>query len=264
MVVLRSGLRMSCGSTAVTDKPCVIMLPGPTDSWRSYEAILDRLPASTRGIAVSLRGHGDSDKPVAGYSVQDFADDVVALLDALAIDRAVFAAHSGACMHARRVALDHPDRVSGLVLEASPMTLVGNAALDEFVTAMLSGLKNPSDADFARQWVDDTSSADSGDRPDMELLVTEVLKVPAHVWKETFGGLLTYDDTSELSRLSVRTLLIWGDADQIVTQAAQQALLEAITGARLTVYTGAGHAPRWDQRERFAEELASFAVDCSS
>lgn len=240
------------------------MLPGPTDSWRSYQSILERLSGSTRGIAISLRGHGDSDKPATGYSVQDFADEIVELLDALKIDRAVLAAHSGACMAARRVALDRPERVSGLVLEASPTTLLGNAALEEFVTSVVSGLSDPIDPDVARAWIGDTSSADNTVRPETDLLVAEVLKVPAHVWRGTLGSLLTYDDTHELPHLSVPTLLIWGDTDQLVTRTAQETLVEAIPDVRLSVYSGAGHAPRWDQPDRFAQELSSFTIECAS
>ena len=150
MVTLASGLALSYGSSGGSvGQPSVVMLPGPTDSWRSYEPALRRLTPSVRCVAVSLRGYGDSDKPPSGYSVHDYAEDMVQLLDALAIDRAVLAAHSGACLPARRVALDHPDRVAGLVLEASPTTLVGDAALEHFLTSVVAALDDPIDPDFA-------------------------------------------------------------------------------------------------------------------
>jgi len=84
------------------DIPLVLLL-GPTDSWRSYQPLLDRLPPSVHAVAVSLRGHGDSDKPQTGYRVEDYAVDVVVLLDALGIEWAVLAGHSGSCLVARRV-----------------------------------------------------------------------------------------------------------------------------------------------------------------
>ena len=195
--------------------------------------------------------------------MHDYAKDIVQLLDALAIDRAVLAAHSGACMTARRVALDHPDRVAGLVLEASPTTLVGDAALEGFVTSVVAGLDDPIDPDFARAWIGDTSSNDTAERPETDLLVAEVLKVPARVWKEALGSLLTYDDTSELPRITMPTRLIWGDGDQLVTQAAQEALVRRIPSATLSVYAGSGHAPRWDEPDRFADEIGAFTIDCA-
>ncbi len=107
---------------------------------------------------VSQRGHGDSDKPATGYRVQDFAADVVPLLDALGIGRAVVAGHSGSCLVARRVALDHPERVAGLVLEASPSTLRDHAGLAAFVESVVVTLEDPIDSAFARSFVADTSS----------------------------------------------------------------------------------------------------------
>ena len=135
--------RVSLSSAATGDPagPALLLLPGPTDSWRSYEPVLEHLPASVRAIVVSQRGHGDSDKPPTGYRVQDFAVDVPMLLDALGIERAVLAGHSGSCLVARRVALDHPERVAGLVLEASPTTLRGHAGLTEFVESVVSILR---------------------------------------------------------------------------------------------------------------------------
>ena len=90
----------------------------------------------------------------------------------------------------------------------------------------------------------------------------EVLKVPAHVWKETLRNLMTYDDSSELSGIAAPTRLIWGDADQLVTEEAQQELVRQIPSASLSVYAGSRHAPRWDEPVRFAEEVEAFAVDC--
>lgn len=78
---LPSGVRLSqIRARQRTD--AIVMLPGPTDSWRSYAPTFDQLPDTLHVIAVSQRGHGDSDKPMAGYQVEDFAADEVAFLDA--------------------------------------------------------------------------------------------------------------------------------------------------------------------------------------
>src|SRR5687767_10429305 len=50
----------------------MLMLHGITDSWRSFEPVLPRLPASIHTFALSLRGHGDSDRPASGYQPDDF------------------------------------------------------------------------------------------------------------------------------------------------------------------------------------------------
>jgi non-heme chloroperoxidase len=237
--------------------PTLVLLPGPTDSWRSYQTVLDRLPSSIRAIAVSQRGHGDSDRPATGYQVEDFASDVVPLLDALGVERAVLAGHSGSCLVVRRVAIDYPERVAGLVLEASPTTLVGDTRLEEFVKTVVSSLEDPIATDFARSFVVDTSSDDIAPEV-VDQLVKDLLKVPARVWRETFAGLLTYDDLDSLGRIAAPTLLIWGDADQLVGRQMQHELKAGIAHAELVVYFGAGHTPRLDDPARFASETTSF------
>jgi non-heme chloroperoxidase len=207
MVTLESGVKLSSAVTGDPSGPALVLLPGPTDSWRSYEPVLRYLPASICAIAVSQRGHGDSDKPPTGYRVEDFAADVELLLDALGIEGAILAGHSGSCLAARRVALDHPERVSGLVLEASPSTLRRHARLTELVES-LANLQDAVDATFARSFVADTSSEQLA--PELvDELVIEVMKVPAHVWKEMFAALLAYDDLVELDRIIAPTLLVW-------------------------------------------------------
>lgn len=257
MVTLRNGVKLSAVMLGDPTGPTAVLLPGPTDSWRSYESVLIRLPASLHVIAASQRGHGDSDKPASGYRVEDFAADVPLLLDALGIERAVLAGHSGSCLVARRVAIDHPGRVAGLLLEASPTTLRGNAELEALVQSLVSGLHDPLDTAFARSFVADTSTGQLA--PELvDQLAAEVMKVPARVWKEMFSGLLAYDDLTEVAQITAPTLLVWGDADVLVRRDMQSVLAARIPGARLVVYHGAGHTPRWEDPTRFAADLASF------
>lgn len=242
---LEAGLTLSYAAQGDSAGRVLVLLPGPTDSWRSYERVLEQLPPSIRAVAVSQRGHGESDKPATGYQVEDFAEDVVSLLDALAVESAVLAGHSGSCLVARRIAIDRPERVAGLVLEASPTTLRGDARLTDFVESVVSRLDDPIDPDFARSFVVDTSSGEVADEV-VEELVGELLKVPARVWRETLGGLLNYDDLTELERIIAPTLLVWGDADRLIGRDMQDQLRERIRGSELLVYAGVGHTPRWE------------------
>ena len=262
MVTLNSGLRLSYADQGDRLGPTLVMLPGPTDSWRSYAAVLERLPSSIHAVAVSQRGHGDSDKPAAGYRVEDFAGDVVRALDALGIERAVLAGHSGSCLVVRRVAIDHPERVAGLVLEASPTTLRSDAGLEGFVES-LTNLEDPIEPGFVRSLLIGTSSEDVAPHV-LEPMVEELAKVPARVWREMFSELLHYDDITELARIGVPTLLVWGDADELVGRDMQMRLARSIGGAELMVYRGIGHTPRWQDASRFASDVAAFVERSSA
>ena len=258
-VTLDGGLHLSYAEQGDRSGPGLVLLPGPTDSWLSYEAVLHHLPLSIRTVAVSQRGHGDSDKPASGYRVEDFASDVAPLLDSLGIERAVLVGHSGSCLVARRVAIDRPERVAGLVLEASPTTLHGNAGLTEFVDSVVSGLEDPISPDFARSLIVDTSSA-SVEPETLDRLVSELLKVPARVWREMFTGLVQYDDMVELDVITTPTLLVWGDADGLVDRTMQDTLAGSLRRSDLVVYPGVGHTPRWENPTRFASDVAAFVT----
>jgi pimeloyl-ACP methyl ester carboxylesterase len=254
---LANGLALSYFEQGHSSGPVLIMVPGPTDSWLSYSPVLEHLPPSIRAIAVSMRGHGDSDQPETGYRVADFAADLTLFLDALDVEQAVLAGHSGSCLVVRRLAIDASDRVTGLVLEACPLTLHGDQPLETFLAETLGGLRDPIHRAFIHRFVVDTSTGEL-DPGLLESLVDEVGKVPARVWQETFAGLLDYDDISKLARVDVPTLLIWGDTDGLVSRPAQDQLLAILPQAELTVYEGAGHTPRWEQPARFAADVLAF------
>lgn len=140
------------------------------------------------------------------------------------------------------------------------MTLQGDADLERFV-ASVSELHDPIDPEFARSFVADTSSGAVQPQV-LNELVHETLKVPARVWREMFAAMLQYDDLSELPRIAVPTLLVWGDADGLVTREMQEQLAAALPSAELIVYPGAGHTPRWEEPVRFASDLVAFVERC--
>lgn len=85
---LSRGVTLSCAEQGDRDGIPLILLHGYSDSWRSFEPLMDHLPQSIRTIAITARGHGDSPKPADGvYSVSQFAADAAAAMDVLSIAR---------------------------------------------------------------------------------------------------------------------------------------------------------------------------------
>ncbi len=240
-------------------KDVLVLLPGLSDSWRSWESVLAELPASLRVIAVSQRGHGDSDKPDTGYSVGDYAADLDALLDALHLTNVVVAGHSSASLVARRFALDHRERIACLVLEGSFVELTGPAV--EAAGQRFATLTDPIDPAFVREFTGGTF-ARPVDQGFVEAMIGESLKVPARVWRGTFASLLDYDDSNQLASLDVPTLIAWGDHDAIIDRAATDRLVHAVPSAKLIAYEGVGHTPHWEVPAQFARDVAAFVVSC--
>ena len=71
-----------------------------------------------RVVTIDLRGHGDSDKPTEGYTLDGFAADALAVADAVGAERFVLLGYSMGAKFAQYLALQAPERIIGLVLVA--------------------------------------------------------------------------------------------------------------------------------------------------
>jgi pimeloyl-ACP methyl ester carboxylesterase len=94
----------------------LVLLHGLASQAHIWDLVAPHLIDQFRVIAIDQRGHGLSDKPASGYDFATITRDLDAILSALKIDRAWLAGHSWGGNVAVQYAVDHPQRVSGLVL----------------------------------------------------------------------------------------------------------------------------------------------------
>lgn len=255
-VDLANGLRLEYVESGEPAGLPVLFVHGTSDSWRSFEPVLPFLPPSLRVLAVSLRGHGRSSRPDAGYGERDFADDLALFLDAVQAPAAVIVGHSMGSVIAQRFAIDHPHRTLALGLLGAGPTFRGKPAIAD-LWDVVSTLTDPVDPAFVRAFQESTIA-----RPVpcalLDAAVGESLLVPARVWRAMVGALREDDHTEELERIEAPTLQIWGDRDAIFTQTDQVALHCAIRRSESIVHAGGGHAVHWEAPARVAEELKAF------
>ncbi len=259
-VELPNGVAVPYAEQGDTSGYPVVLLHAIADSWRSFERVLSDLPESIHAFALTQRGHGDASRPARGYHSRDFAEDLAAFMDALHLEAAFVVGGSSGGFVARRFAIDHPERTLGLVLLGSPAILRDKPGVLEMWDSTISELKDPISPDLVREFAEGTLS-----RPVpqafLETIVQENLKAPARVWRATFEGLLEDDSLEELDKIKAPTLIVWGDRDAILPRSDQETLATAITGSRLLVYPGAGHAFYWEDPGRVASDLAAFIAE---
>src|SRR5688572_4818026 len=149
-VRLSNGVTLHFAAQGPTTGPAVVMLHGFTDSWFSFSRVLPLLPADMRVIAPDMRGHGDSERPPLGYRLADLAGDVLRMLDALQIPKAVLVGHCMGSFIARKVYELAPERVSRLVLVgAGP---VAQTEVMNSLMLMINWLTDPVDEAFVREF----------------------------------------------------------------------------------------------------------------
>ncbi len=235
----------------------VVLLHGVTDSWYSYSPVLPHLPTAMHIFAITQRGHGDSSHPELGYRFDDFAADLAAFMDVMAIPSAVIVGHSMGSAVAQRFAIDYPDRTAGLVLAGTFASMRDNPDVQAIWDAAISTITDPVDPEFVRDFQQSTLAQPVSDAF-FDGVIRESLKVPAHVWRATFTGFLQEGFDHRLVQIKVPTRLIWGDRDAFCPWLDQERLLTAIPGANLLIYPDAGHALHWEYPDRFAADLQSF------
>jgi rifampin ADP-ribosylating transferase len=78
------------------------------------------------------------------------------------------------------------------------------------------------------------------------------------VWQAAYGGLLAATPPLEACHITAPTLVLSGDADDILPRSQADALVGAIPGARLVVYEDCGHLVLWERSERVAADVLAF------
>ncbi|UWE10799.1 alpha/beta fold hydrolase [Actinacidiphila bryophytorum] len=218
----------------------------------------DRVRADFHGtrstLTTDLRGTGASGKPDVPYSTPGFADDVVAVLDHLGIERADVYGTSMGGRVAQWVAARHPDRVRRLVLGC---TSPGGPHAVERSADVRRTLAGPdaqaalADMMYTPAW----RAAHPGPHPTLGDPA-----MPAYARRLHLRASNAHDAWDALPGITAPTLVLHGE-DDVLNPAANAALLAArIPGARLHLLPGARHA-YFDECRPLASELVADFLD---
>ena len=253
--ILKTGVRLRYAYKGDPAGIPVIMLHGYTDSWFSFSQVLPLLDHKYRVYILDQRGHGDSDRPVGGYALQQFAADVIAFMDAMNLKQATIVGHSMGSFVAQHVAAEAPQRVTKLVLVASATTVRNNTVVD--LQSEINALSDTVPESFARDFQVSTIFHPL-EQDFLQAVVKESLKTPARVWREVMAEMLAPEANVELKKIKTPTLILWGDKESVFPRSEQDLLVGALRNSVLKIYPDTGHALHWERPERFAKDLQEF------
>lgn len=247
----------------------IVLIHGLGGSWQWWLENIPVLGRSNRVIAVDMPGFGNSEPLVAPFEFDVYTHTLEALVDQLELDRVVIVGHSLGGLMATRFALEHPDRLAGLVLvdaggiALSPWRLqlivhgflLFNAIFRRPVIhrafAQRPGLRRL----LFRAGTKDASTL-SGQ------LAGEILPLmvsPGFADGVVAGGKAAAVTGAE--RITTPTLLIWGRDDRILPVAQAEELASSLPDARLVVLDGVGHCPMFERPDEFNRALGRFAAE---
>lgn len=223
----------------------LVVLPGITSPAVTMDLVAREVTDLVRPIVLDVRGRGLSDSGKS-YTLEDYADDTVAVIDGLGLDRPLLLGHSmGARIAAVVAARGVPLR--GTVLVDPPMSGPGRGPYPTTLEAFLGQLEQAqrgTDADeVARSWP-------RWPRREQELRARWLSSCDAEAVAATHAGFESEDFFTTWPQVPARTVLLYGGESPVVTAAGVAEAAAANPGAELVEVPGAGHMVFWDEQER--------------
>jgi len=256
-ILLTTGVELEYAEQGNAAGIPVIFLHGITDSWHSFELAFSYLPQHIHAIALSQRGHGNSDKPADGYAPKDFGRDVAAFIQEKGLGPVVIVGHSMGGLNAQQFALDFPKLTKALVIVDSDPAFGNNKGMPEFLKDVLSMKGNVIEKGFMTEFQASTLKAPV-DSSYFNLYVEEGLKCPLPVFQKALKSLVQNNLLNKIQQVKVPVAIFWGDHDAVCFKPGQDALKKKLPHARQFTYENTGHALHWEQPERFAKDLIQF------
>jgi aminoacrylate hydrolase len=223
----------------------LILSPGLGGSANYWQPNLAALADRYRVLLYDHRGTGRSDRQLpATVSVEDFADDILALMDALDIDRAIVMGHAAGGVAGLALALKAPDRLDRLIIVngfARPdphflrcfdarLALLRYSGPEAYLRAQPIFL-------FPADWSSEHSAALDADLPD------QLAHFPGvETMEKRIAALASFDVTDRLGEIDLPVLVIAARDDMLVPSRAGEMLARALPNAGFGRPDFGGHA----------------------
>jgi pimeloyl-ACP methyl ester carboxylesterase len=252
-----------CGPAGSQTVLMVHGLASDASTWLPVQQVLATL--GVRSVAMDLLGHGSSDKPRTGYTLEKFSASIGHVRQFLQLPSVTLAGHSFGGALAMYYAHHHPEAVSGLVL-------VSSGGLGRGVHPLMRALAVPGSGVALKLLLNSATSAVYAHpslhrlmrlRPELVANLSRTgrnigprdgqaafLATLRHVIKPS-GQLGSMMDVGYLDRTRP-TLIVWSEHDPIVPVQHAQDLHAYLDASRLELFPGSSHEPHRRFPDRFA------------
>jgi 3-oxoadipate enol-lactonase len=210
-----------------------------------------------RIVRYDHRGHGKTAVPPGPYSFEVLCNDVVALMDALNIERAHCVGLSMGGMTALGLAIDHSDRLLSITSANCVAQIAGDAQKvwdDRIATVSANGLEPILDGTIER-WFTDRTRAERA--TDMTAIREMIAATPVDGYLACCGALKRLDYLERLSSIDLPTLFIAGTHDLGAPAAAMRDMHQRVSGSEYVEFDAA-HVSNLECPEEFNRALGDF------
>jgi pimeloyl-ACP methyl ester carboxylesterase len=260
--ILANGLRIRTAAWPSDGYPTVLV-HGLSSGWQSWLPALPYLWPTLSATAVDLRGHGDSDKPEAGYILANYVADVWAAIGKMRLKQPpVLIGHSLGGAIVRRIAADHAGDLAAVVVEDSNLWGTEGATPEQRRAHGEEWLKNVRRPLPELAQIELERNPNQSYREAMER-ATRVTNTADGVFLGAADGVgLADGDTYEdlLPRITCPFLLVRGmpELGGAVPEAAADRHAALIPNGTVVTIPDVGHSVHGQQPEPFSAAVISF------
>ena len=235
----------------------IIFIHGFPFNKNSWIPQLSALPPYFTGIAVDVRGHGNSTSGHGFFSIDVFAKDLLVFMRKMGIEKAVLCGVSMGGYIALRAHEIQPESIAGLILSDTHAYADDNTAKLKRFDTIQSVLKNGKRA-FSIGFVNKVFSQRSlVESPDAVNLIKSSIRrnVESSICATLLALASRTDTTASLSSITVPSLVIRGGEDAITSEEQASALAFGIPAATYLEIPDCGHLPNLENPNRFNEAM---------
>ena len=223
------------------DGPALVFINSLGTDFRIWQDVVPAFMDRFRIVLYDKRGHGLSDAPPAPYSLDDHADDLIALLDHLKIGKAALVGLSVGGMISQRIAVRAPERVQAITLCCTAAKIGTPELWAERIAAVENGGIDPIADNALQRWFTPLFRETRAD--EVAGWRNMLVRSPAHGYAGTCAAIRDADLRPDAGRIKAPTLCVAGDQDGSTPADVVKGMAELIPGARFALIDGAGHIP---------------------
>lgn len=234
-----------------------LLLHGWAVSGSIWDVFVEHWPAGAGKLLIpDLRGTGFSAKPQTGYSLDDYTNDIVKLIDQMQLSQLVLVGHSMGGTIAMRVALERPQALAKLVL-VSPVPPSGVPFSDGELAFFRSLFGT-------RQGAEQVLGMMMASKPSVAVFERAIASVASVVQEAFLGGFDAWRTAAFADRvggITTPTVVLGGEQEQPLSPAVLQAsVVGRIPGATFVPIPGVNHYPQIEATEAFIKLLREQAA----
>lgn len=238
----------------------LVMIAGFAADHLIWQLLIRDLAKQFQVVVIDNRGVGQTDSPDTEYTLELMADDTVAVMDALNINKATILGHSMGGFIAQELAIKYPTKVKNLILYSTSAKTDNRSSLFLEFNGQLFA-KDPEAA--LRNIMFWLYSADFlSNKLAIESVVTAMKNNPYPQTPIGFIRQLTackyHDTTSRLNKIQSPTLVIAGEKDVLMPLSQTNELAAGIKNAELAVIPEMGHCLHIERPQFFLQLLNTF------